>query len=704
MRASPDLRYEAAQDLSGFDLAELARRALAGVRRNWALILGSCLIFALLGALLALKQAPYYAARSSIIIDPRVSEGMNASEVPTILMADALVVDSEVEVLSSEQILSRVMERLDLMNLTRQSIAEAGEEVPDDAALRESVLAWLGKNLDIVREGKTFVVRINATAASPEMAANLANAIADEYLMAQLSTQANQARQTSDWLQEQLKLMGKRVMEAEDAVERYVFDNDVPEEDARNAVSDELAEADAQLIAARAEIRTASADIGTIDRATGRTTGEPSSITMQSQLVTALGGREGLRKTQIEDELARLRDERQARIDLATSQSDALAKKTAELKAELSEISSKQIRLRELRREATALQTQYETMLATFQQTEGEGRFFRSNARVIERALPPTEPSNQSLPVMAIAAGIGGLIMGLGLALIREQLDDSIRRSDDVFEQLGLPYLGAMPRLSNRELQHLPPSLARRAQLLKPAQQREVARLTYVASAPFSLMAETFRRTMFELKSRHPNGRHTVAAVSAVSGEGKSFYASNLAFFLARQGYRVVLIDGDIRNPHLSRSLGPLVEDNEPAGAVTGVSALTENLLFVHMRNVDHLRDAERQMDSLVEVLAQCGEQVDFVILDTPPLGYVSDGLSLSALVDSAVLVVDWGRTSSSALRRVLRQNEPITRKLIGACLSKAKVSMLQQYESVSMTNNYYRSGPENRRDDERRS
>ena len=693
MNQGHDLRFEAPPpQLASLDLAELFRRTRSALGRNLWLILASGLVFASLAAVLVNLQAPYYVARASLIIDPRVDESMGAAQAPTILLADALVVDLQVEVLRSEQIMQRVAARLDLASAAAARLAAEHAAVPDAATLRQDVLRGLARNLDIEREGTTYVVRIAATSAAPAAAADLANAVAHEYLAAQIETQAGQAEQAAAWLADQLQGMSLKVRGAETAVERFLYANDIPDENTQGAVEDELSAAEARLIAVRGDLRAARAEIETIDHALADEGGQGGSnpAAFHAQLVTALGGPADLRTTQIGAELVRLREARQARTDLARTELASLEAKAGELKAELADVAEKQVRLRELRREATAMQTQYESLLARFEESRGEGAFFRSNARVIERAVPPAGPANPSVPLTVIAAALGGMIVGLGLTFLREQLDDRLRRSDDVVDELGVPYLGAVPLLGRREVRQLPASLAQRAGGLNSRQRREIARLSQVSIAPHSLLAEPFRRTLYALRARRRAGPLVIAVVSAVSGEGKSFFAANLAFCATRQGQRVLLVDGDLRNPHLSRSFAPLFPDPPAGVAATAMSIaeLAENLLLMYVRDPLQLDEAERQ------ILAQGAAGVDLVIMDTAPMAYVADTLSLSSIADAAVLVVDWRHTSATTVRRILRRNDAVAAKLIGACLSKTSPALMKRYEFIPANATYYRTAP----------
>lgn len=718
------LSGRASEDLAGIDPAEIFRGALAALRRGFWIILLCVSGLAALGAAFALHQDPRFVARSSLIIDPRVSEDVMADQqVPTVLLADALVVDSEVEVLQSAQVLGRVVERLGLLAETRAALAETGEPVPDAAELERLAIESLASRLDVEREGTTFVVRVAASAASPLRAAELANAVTEEYLAVQGDVRAEQTRVTRDWLRSELETMSAELMQAESEVERFLHENDIPSENKIGAVAQEIATNEDRLIASRGELRDATAAVETIDAAlaelaeTGGGAGAEVAFRV-AELVTALGGPSGLRPSQVEDALLRLRDGQQARIRLAEAEIRPLEAATRALKDELAEINQKQIDLRQLERRASAMRSQYESLLARFERTAREGEFFRSSARIIERAMPPARPSDPGVVLLAGAAGAGGFVIAIGLIFLREQFNDSLRSSDDV-TRLGLPYLGALPVLGRGERRQLPGSIAARAARLPRRARREIAGLSHTAAAPYSFAAETIRRTVIALRriraEQGMRARPVVAAVvSAVSDEGKTFTAANLAFFLAEQGSRVLLVDGDLRNPNLSRILAPLARAEEhdapadplrtpdPAGsgadAAEGAALvpmkLTDRITLVGLADPSRTLAAEQELATLRARIASWDPAADFVILDTAPLGYVSDSLAIAHGLDATVLVARWGRTRAGTLRRLLAANRPVAEKLVGICLGRARTRRLRRHEYLPVSDTYYRSGP----------
>jgi polysaccharide biosynthesis transport protein len=694
----PDSRYEAAPDLSGLDVPETVRRALLSFKRNFWAAVACALLFAGLGTVYASLQEPYYEAQTSIIIDPRIAESIDPTRPTAVWIDDALVVDSQVEVLRSEAMMLSVVDRLNLAEREAIRLSAEGESVPDENVMRRRLARQLGDSVQVERGPRTFVIHIRAQSTEPELAAEISNTLADAYFASLLETRLAQADTVGDWLSRELSQLQTELHDAELRAERYLFENELPGIDTLNAVEQELADTEQAIISARGRIREAQSEIAIIERTMNPPNGEMNAVA-GATLVEALGGTEVVRIEQILVELARLLEVRQARIEITESELAALAQQSRELRADLAQMSELHVGYRQLRRQAEALNSNFETLLARYEQSQRDDRFFTSSARVIQSASIPTSAANRRPVLISGAFGVGGLFIGLGLIFLREQIDDTFRRSDDILTRLNLPYLGPIPLVADRDARKITPEMQARAGHMKRRVRREVGRLTYASAAPFSMLSETLRRTVFSLRERFGENRRVVMlSTSADSGEGKSFFASNLAFFLASQGKRVLLIDGDTRNPYLSRSLVPLLRCSEVQDLGHDTIALgtfSENLSLMFSREYHNsIGDAEQYLRAMLPLIdSESVGEVDFVIVDTAPLAYVSDSLLLASKVDAAILMAAWGKTAGNTLQRVLRMNRPIAEKMLGACLSRVKVRRMKQYEMMPFSDAYYKEG-----------
>jgi succinoglycan biosynthesis transport protein ExoP len=252
-----------------------------------------------------------------------------------------------------------------------------------------------------------------------------------------------------------------------------------------------------------------------------------------------------------------------------------------------------------------------------------------------------------------------GLVLGLVLAFLWDALDTRVRSVDAIRDALGLRLLGSLPA--------------------PPRQLRQGDHLVMMA-APMSREAEPFRvlRASFDFANADYQAQ-TIMVTSAVDGDGKSTTVANLAVALARAGRRVVLIDFDLRNPHLHRffnlderpglidvelgdvefedALRPVEVAEQDSGAEKGI-ARREGWLDVlpagHSLQAPDELGAERAVARIVKGLR---DRADFVLIDAAPLLPVGDAIALSQYVDALVLVIRLNTLHSSSLddlRRIL--------------------------------------------------
>jgi succinoglycan biosynthesis transport protein ExoP len=179
---------------------------------------------------------------------------------------------------------------------------------------------------------------------------------------------------------------------------------------------------------------------------------------------------------------------------------------------------------------------------------------------------------------------------------------------------------------------------------------------------------------------------------SALTGEGKSMAAANLAELIADAGRKVLLVDCDLRNPGLTRRLAPdatqglldaiareaPLEDLVWHDPVTGLHFLPAPLPPIH---ADH-PSGVLSSAPLQKLLVSAQETYDHVIIDFPPVVPVADVKAASNLIDSFILVIEWGRTSQSTVLDALNTAPLVAGKMMGAVLNKANRSVLKHLES----------------------
>ena len=266
---------------------------------------------------------------------------------------------------------------------------------------------------------------------------------------------------------------------------------------------------------------------------------------------------------------------------------------------------------------------------------------------------------------------VGGLILGIIIAFIKEGLDDSIKTPEDLEAFLATPALAVIP-----------PALAPPGRLnwLRIRRERdsapdEVAELA-VLRQPGSALAESYRslRTSI-LLSAAPQPPQALLVTSAHPKEGKSCTSLNLAVALAQRGNRVVIIDSDLRKPRIGPALG-LSDEKGLSTLLAGTHTLASTAPFglvVEGWGPRPTNPAELLSSSNMEKLTrELRQNFEHLVLDSPPLLMVTDATVLSTLVDGVLLVVESGTTARGALIRARRILENAGGKILGAVLNKA--------------------------------
>jgi capsular exopolysaccharide synthesis family protein len=193
--------------------------------------------------------------------------------------------------------------------------------------------------------------------------------------------------------------------------------------------------------------------------------------------------------------------------------------------------------------------------------------------------------------------------------------------------------------------------------------------------------------------------RHDVKTIlisSALEGEGKSTTAANLAVVLAQGGKRVVLVSADMRRPRLHEFFG-LENDRGLAEILTHKMPAWEGLQESGVENLwiftsGQVADAPAELltsDRMIDFISERREVVDFIVIDSPPLLAVADGLELAARVDGVLYVADAQHTPRGALKEARRQLEWVGARVLGAVLNDAPLPRASSYYGVLPTKGY---------------
>ncbi len=378
-----------------------------------------------------------------------------------------------------------------------------------------------------------------------------------------------------------------------------------------------------------------------------------------------------------------------------------------------------QIEVRGLENRARGLRAAYE-QYATFLHRDVEQlrqqAMPTSGSRIISLALPPLKPSSPKLSSVAGGALLAGLFLGFAIALFRDMADRSFRTRQQVKKTLGVPCIAMIPRLGaaaskpNKFVRLLPPKFKSLCDKLKI----KIMSTDHVAPAvdlppivvepPLSPFAEAMQTVRLTIDQEHVHSTAQVIGVtSALPGEGKSTLAATLAQTLVRAGKRVVLIDCDLRVARLTKVLASKsavglrdIVTNQ-VSAESAMKLHEAGFMFLAAGGESHTRhpieiftapDAHLLFDEL-------RKSFDYIIADLPPLNPIVDTRGVSRLVDSYLLVIEWGETKAQVVAQSLDMASTVKDRMLGVVLNKVDLEHLGDYECAYVAyENYYAATP----------
>ncbi len=345
----------------------------------------------------------------------------------------------------------------------------------------------------------------------------------------------------------------------------------------------------------------------------------------------------------------------------------ALASLLQQTYQQLQKFPEQQRRLGDLTRQLQVLEQAYMSLLSRLQDAQIREAAKLGNASIADVAVVPGKPVGPDLLRLITLALLGGLGLGLGLTFLMEFMRTTVTSSEEIKHLLGVPVLSVVPEA---RIGTEPDSIMR---LMTSRRGAAEAIRTLRSNLRFLILRQSSDGKM-----------QTFLVTSAVKGEGKSFISTTLAIAFAQTGKRVVLIDADLRKPDLHRFFG-LDGDVGLANVLRDAAPLESALLPTQIETLKLLPAGALPKDSdaatpaelfsseaMQHLLQRLKERFDIVLIDTPPMMAVTDPSILAPMTDGVLLVVELGHVSRSAIQEVKEQLELAQAKLLGVVINKA--------------------------------
>ena len=671
-------------------------------RRLWLLILIVCI--GVLGMLAFLSREPkLYASRAVVQVEQEEAKvlGSEVEDVQSNQLEAADLMETIVESLTSNTVLIAVNQSLGLDKdpfITKDPLALPW--VPEKPDTDLTLADKLRKRISVTLRRDTRLIDVVAEHVNPERARDIAAAIVQAYLRQTFEQQFKTLTGATSFLQDEAAKLKTKLESSERELQAYKEQhNAISLENNADIITAKLKELNSSAIDAKNHRIQLESDIETLRKIPPSDTqrmlqiGSVTQISQVSERLALVSKAEAdlaaLQKrylplhpkyiaaeTQIQTLKQSLKDAlRDANKILETQYAaakeseDKLTAALQETEKEALDLSKLAIPYNTLQREVDSDKAMYDALQTRVRETSISQGVEKSPFHVIEEPMVTAKPVKPEVPKGLAMAFAVSLAVGLALIILMDYFDDTLRSVDQAEEFLGLPALAVIPEDSPRQ-----------------------GTLHSAFESKDSRQAEAFRnlRASISLLGSGEEARRVFLITSAVPGEGKSFSSLSLAQSFALNGYRTVLIEGDLRRPSFENAFRELAS-HQTVGltdVLSGNCRADEAVVPTQYENLSiifagHSAPNPAELlsgTSLIDVISELKLHFDRIVIDTAPINAVSDTLTMISAVQYVCLIVRPAKTRKTAIKRAILLISKAKGTLAGFVLNRAKFAVGSGY------------------------
>lgn len=671
------------------------------------------------------RMSPRYVAHAFVALgDPsptnRLVSLTTGGPAPGPALPDTGTIQTEVEILRSPELAARVIQDLNLQDhpdfrpglpaferLRQLAERTLGTDItgyllgpphpqPSDAHLAAATVGAFLAHLRVSPKETSRMLDIAFEASNAQFAKRVANGVVDAYMRNQLERRSRMAQRTSEWLRGKVSELQSSVHKAEENLEKFRAEAGLFSTPGGSPlhlkemtdVSAELAKAQtarAALQAQIAQIRPA-LDGAAPSLAIGDVTASPLLRALEAQeadaaqrLVEAqatqgpknpvtMGISDRLRHIRgaIRTEARRIAIALEEELKVARRKEKDLGDRLARLQADVAKMNSAEVTFRALEREAQAERLVLTTFMSRFKEASQESDINaqKADVQIVAYAQLPIVPDKPRKAMLLLLGGLGSLLLGMAVVQILDKVNRTIRDTEQLEAQIGIPALGAIP--AHRAAQLAPSEAARYGSDYREAMKALFARLFWGRTDP-----------------------RVILVTSALPGEGKTTLALGLGAVAAQSGKRTLFIDSDFWRSGAATALSiqapfgladVLERRMTAAGAIVADAASGCDILFAGRFRRGSLLSWAHGVPALLDTL---DEKYDLVVIDGPPVLSVSEAALLSGQADTTVLAVRSDTTHESAVQAALRKLHVAGASVSGAVLTMVREARPTKYDDL---------------------
>ncbi|MBR4597435.1 MAG: polysaccharide biosynthesis tyrosine autokinase [Opitutales bacterium] len=679
------------------DYLQILREKIWFIAITFLVILAGTLLY-------TFRVTPVYTSRATIRILRTVDKPVDADRSRRDDIRDIQDFNTQIKLLESMEVVSFVKKQLKPEEAQRL-MAPYHDMFTFGAKITEEGI--LVRNRSIAPNRMSFVVNIDFTHPDKDIAARIANLYAKEFITYSQQTNSSDMLMMIEALRDKVNFQDTKVRELESKLVNYRKENKAESLDQRvDMLAKELSDITTSATIAKQNYEAAQTEwriIQECEREKGnlwelpriRANALVSQILQQrSMLQIDMAQYEKRYKPkhpkmieltrrleQINNELdAAVKStvqEVSANYEMVQKNYETLQRALAEKNAERNELSDKAVAYKVIEREKNAAEMLLQEMQLQMNKRLAEVNLIPASAKIVDTAFPTSEPSSPNYLLNIILGVLGGILGGIVMAFAVAFLDDKTKSAHDVESIIGLPLLGAIPRIKR----------------LNSSEKAQIS-----ASNADRGAAEAFKAVLSAIKLS-PSGKtaKVILSTSTTPSEGKSFVLSNLAFTAAMNGEKTLIIDADLRLPAIAKILD-LKTSSGLISYIEGKNSLKESIVSEYFPNLDVMPCERRasnptqilNSEEFMRMLQELRASYDKIFIDTPPIGAVSDAISVLPYVDGMVYVIKFNAIKRKVIKNYVKRLVESNVQILGAIMNMVGSSSSGMYNSSYYNKSYH--------------
>lgn len=710
------------------------------LRHKWKILgfVGFCLLATYL---VCARLTPLYQATAKIDVDRRVPIGIigqEASQASSGDDADAFMA-TQMELIQADAVVRPVAEKFNLLQRESQL-----EKLAKDGVRRKTDAPVYLRQLKVTRPVNTYILRISYRSPDPQLAADVANAIAQSYLEHTFEIRIRSSSALSAFMVKQLDELKAKMERSSLALAKFERElNVLNPEEKTNILAARLLQLNTEYTSAQADrVRKeaahnamqsgslAAAEISTQGDSLKQVQDRVNQAKQHLADVASIYGPNHSEYRKASNDLAELQrqfDEMQhnvaQRVEAdyaeAVNREKMLGAAVARTKAEYDQLNGRSFQYQQLKRDADADKALYSDLERRIREAGINAGFQNSSIRIADFARPPDAPVFPRKKLSLLLAFIISSVIAICGAILSDVLDDTVRDPEQAARALDTAVLGTLPavkqmkRLRNSTAQNgMPPNLlsngytprgllgltnanegGSQPRLLLPGSS------VYEGIASYEESIRTLRQSI--LLPDFDRNLKSLLITSAAPGEGKSTSVIHLAIAHAEQGKRTLIIDADLRRPSVHKKINLEMKaglSNVLLGEMTWKQALVNTKTWPDLDVLPAGMASRRASDlvgsMMIDILDEAAKEYDLILVDAPPVLGFAEAMQIASAVDGVIVIARAGQTSRKAVGTALATLRRLQTNVIGLVLNEVDKHSTNGYYYYSEYRKYYAEDP----------